>query len=205
MLLVVGVPYSRPVVVSNEAQEGLCQIWNLIVRPAGSRAAGWNEYSLPTVAVVGGVPAMTGGAVALACGEESSASDVRAQSAPYRRRTAAALREGIVTTPFRNPTCLHQGGKHDGRVAPCEWSRSRSRDGDLTARWRLPDRQPRCLKTQTGGFASPPCGGFALGLAGSKLRLERWRNVSGSRHAPRHRRCVAARRQWRAAHPVRRR
>lgn len=44
------------------------------------------------------------------------------------------------------------------------------------------DRQPRCLISQTGGFASPPCGGFALGLAESKRYRVRERNVSGGRH-----------------------
>ena len=44
-------------------------------------------------------------------------------------------------------------------------------------------RQPRCLIAQTGGFASPPFDGFALGLGESKPGLERERNVSAGRRA----------------------
>src|SRR5487761_872174 len=114
--------------------------------------------------------------LALASGEESSESEARAQKTPCRRRTAASVEDDILTTPCRNPTWLHQGGKHAG----C--SSSASRAAQIARRcyrsMAASDRQPRCLEIQTGGFASPPCGRFALGLADSRRRLERERNVS---------------------------
>ena len=57
----VGVPDSRPVAWSKFSHEGLSQIMKASFRPLGSRAVGWNEYTLPIVAIAGGLPPMTGG------------------------------------------------------------------------------------------------------------------------------------------------
>jgi hypothetical protein len=56
----VGVPESLPVVVLNVAHEGRLRIENVRGLPSGSRAVGWNEYAVPTFAVVGGVPVIVG-------------------------------------------------------------------------------------------------------------------------------------------------
>ena len=57
----VGLPESRPVLVSNVAHEGLPAMENVRVPPAASEALGWNEYACPTSTEVSGVPEMTGG------------------------------------------------------------------------------------------------------------------------------------------------
>src|SRR5688572_19156645 len=59
-----GVPCSRPVVVLNVAQVGLFVMLNVSVPPSESLAVGVNEYCVPTVAVVGGVPEIDGGTFA---------------------------------------------------------------------------------------------------------------------------------------------
>ena len=56
----VGVPESRPVDVLNVAQLGLLRMENVSVLPSGSFAVGWNEYAVPTVAFVAGVPVIVG-------------------------------------------------------------------------------------------------------------------------------------------------
>src|SRR5512139_2147970 len=62
MLAVAGVPCRRPVLVLNVAQAGLFVMLNVSVVPAfASLAVGVNVYCVPTVAVVGGVPEITGG------------------------------------------------------------------------------------------------------------------------------------------------
>ena len=60
-LAAAGVPCNRPVVVLNVAQLGLFVMLNVSVPPSGSFAVGVNEYWVPTVAVVGGVPEIVGG------------------------------------------------------------------------------------------------------------------------------------------------
>src|SRR5688572_9837446 len=57
----VGVPWSRPVAAVKTAHVGLLTIVNVRVPPSGSAAVGVNEYCVPTVAVVGGVPEIVGG------------------------------------------------------------------------------------------------------------------------------------------------
>jgi hypothetical protein len=60
-LAATGVPCTRPVVVLNVAQLGLFVMLNVSVPPSPSLAVGVNEYCVPTVAVVGGVPEIVGG------------------------------------------------------------------------------------------------------------------------------------------------
>jgi hypothetical protein len=55
-----GVPCRRPVVVLNVAQAGRFVMLNVSVPPSASLAVGVNEYCVPTVAVVGGVPEIVG-------------------------------------------------------------------------------------------------------------------------------------------------
>ena len=59
--LAAGVPCNRPVVVLNVAHDGLFAIAYVNVLPSGSLAVGWNEYAVPGVTDVGGVPEITGG------------------------------------------------------------------------------------------------------------------------------------------------
>src|SRR5258706_4307152 len=61
MFAVAGVPCRRPVAVVNVAQLGLFVMLNVSVPPFASVAVGVNAYCVPTVAVVGGVPEITGG------------------------------------------------------------------------------------------------------------------------------------------------
>src|SRR6185295_1512446 len=56
-----GVPCRRPVVEVNDAQLGLFMMLNVSVPPFASLAVGVNVYCVPAVAVVGGVPEITGG------------------------------------------------------------------------------------------------------------------------------------------------
>ena len=62
----VGVPESLPVDVLNVAHDGLLRMDSVTVLPSGSFTVGWNEYAVPTFAVVGGVPVMVGDAFAFA-------------------------------------------------------------------------------------------------------------------------------------------
>src|SRR5262249_22211866 len=63
-LVAAGAPPSFPVVVLNVAQLGMFVIENVKVAPAlGLVAVGVNEYELPTMPVVAGVPLIVGGAV----------------------------------------------------------------------------------------------------------------------------------------------
>jgi hypothetical protein len=55
-----GVPWSRPVVELKVAQAGRLAMLKVSVPPSPSLAVGVNEYAVPTVAVVGGVPEMVG-------------------------------------------------------------------------------------------------------------------------------------------------
>jgi hypothetical protein len=59
--LVEGVPCSRPVDALNVAHDGRFVIENVSVLPSGSLADGWNEYAVPAVTEVGGVPEIVGG------------------------------------------------------------------------------------------------------------------------------------------------
>ena len=54
-------PAAGPFVVLNVAQPGLFVMLNVSVPPSASLAVGVNEYCVPTVAVVGGVPEIVGG------------------------------------------------------------------------------------------------------------------------------------------------
>jgi len=56
-----GVPCNCPVVVLNVAHAGLLVIENVNGSPSGSLAVGVNEYAVPAVADVAGVPEITGG------------------------------------------------------------------------------------------------------------------------------------------------
>ena len=56
-----GVPLIWPVAMLNVAQAGLLVIENDSVWPAGPLAVGVNEYVVPAVTLVGGVPEMVGG------------------------------------------------------------------------------------------------------------------------------------------------
>src|SRR5262245_1178188 len=56
-----GWPCSRAVVVLNVAQVGRFVMLNVRVPPSASLPVGVNEYCVPTVAVVGGVPEIVGG------------------------------------------------------------------------------------------------------------------------------------------------
>jgi len=56
-----GVPCRRPVAELNDAQLGLLAMLNVSVPPFASLAVGVNAYCVPAVAVVGGVPEITGG------------------------------------------------------------------------------------------------------------------------------------------------
>jgi hypothetical protein len=60
-----GVPESLPFVVLNVAQLGFPAIENVSVPPRGLDAVGVNEYAVPTVAVVAGMPEMVGGVAAV--------------------------------------------------------------------------------------------------------------------------------------------
>jgi hypothetical protein len=60
MLLVVGVPLSVPVLVLNVAHPGRPKIEKVSVPPLGLEAVGVNEYALPAVTDVAGVPEMVG-------------------------------------------------------------------------------------------------------------------------------------------------
>ena len=136
-----GVPYSRPVVVSKAAHDGLLYILNVTVRPLGSLTFGRNEYAVPTVAVVGGVPLTVSASPALASGEQSRESVVRTLRAPYRRQTAASWEEGIVTTPCRNPKIGFTRAANTPAAARVRIEPRRSRDG-AAARWRLRSGSP---------------------------------------------------------------
>lgn len=59
--VVLGVPLSLPVLVLKLAQDGLFAMANVSVLPSGSFAVGVNEYAVPTLTEVGGVPLMVGG------------------------------------------------------------------------------------------------------------------------------------------------
>ena len=59
-LAAAGVPCSRPVVVLNVAHVGRFVMLNVNVPPSESLAVGVNEYCVPAVAVVGGVPEIVG-------------------------------------------------------------------------------------------------------------------------------------------------
>ena len=58
-----GVPLSCPVAILKVAQAGLFVIENERRLPEGSLAVGVNEYAVPAVTLVAGVPEMVGGAV----------------------------------------------------------------------------------------------------------------------------------------------
>ena len=51
-----GVPLSRPIDVSNDAQLGLPEIANISVLPSGSLAVGTNAYAVPASTLVIGTP-----------------------------------------------------------------------------------------------------------------------------------------------------
>jgi hypothetical protein len=61
VLAAVGVPNSRPVELLNVAQVGRFAMLNVSVPPLTSLTLGVNEYCVPAVAVVGGMPVIVGG------------------------------------------------------------------------------------------------------------------------------------------------
>src|SRR5688572_7794593 len=74
----VGVPERRPVDVLNVAQDGRLRMENVSALPSGSRAVGWKEYAVPTLAVVGGVPEICGDPFGLGrTTSENAGSDTR--------------------------------------------------------------------------------------------------------------------------------
>jgi len=56
----VGAPCSWPVAALNVAQGGMFAMLKVSVSPSGSLAVGVNEYAVPVVAVVAGVPEIVG-------------------------------------------------------------------------------------------------------------------------------------------------
>jgi hypothetical protein len=67
-----GVPCSRPVVVLNEAQDGLLAMLNVSVVLSASLAVGVKVYAVPTVAVAAGVPEIDGAVFAEATAIENA-------------------------------------------------------------------------------------------------------------------------------------
>src|SRR5262245_16167612 len=64
---VAGVPLSRPVVPLNVAHAGLFAMEYVSGSASASLAEGWNEYAVPTVAVIAGVPEIVGARFGAAC------------------------------------------------------------------------------------------------------------------------------------------
>src|SRR5690349_22803519 len=56
-----GVPVTRPVDLLMLAQAGRLVAVNESASPSGSVDCGWNEYAVPAVSLVGGLPVITGG------------------------------------------------------------------------------------------------------------------------------------------------
>src|SRR5215470_14038352 len=69
----VGVPESMPLVALKVAHAGRFWIEKVSAVPAGALVVGWNEYALPEVTCVGGLPEMVSGAVTLIANGASEA------------------------------------------------------------------------------------------------------------------------------------
>jgi hypothetical protein len=97
-----GVPDSRPVLVLNVAHAGLLRMENVSVLPSGSLAVGWNEYAVPTVAVVIGVPEMVGDLFGFGC--------TTIENVGSETRVVPSVTE--IVTPLHVLACSAKGVPH---------------------------------------------------------------------------------------------
>jgi hypothetical protein len=70
-----GLPASRPVAVSNDAQRGRFTTLKVMRSPSRSDAVGLKTYQSPTVAVVDGAPEITGARFPVDCPAAVNAND----------------------------------------------------------------------------------------------------------------------------------
>src|SRR6185436_17564865 len=134
-LLGPGMPERRPVDELKAAHGGRLTIVAVSVSPSLSEILGWNEYFWPVIAESGGTPDIVG-AVLVVGGLQIFADCLRSQLG-----CLASASEAKPSDAIRK------------RTSPAV-------DACLYMSWR-----PRCLcrlSRQTGSFASPPRGGFAL-------------------------------------------
>jgi hypothetical protein len=117
MFAVAGVPCRRPVAVLNDAQLGLLVMLNVSVLPFASLAVGVNVYCVPTVAVVGGAPEITGGVFDDATVIENAGSGVEAL--PSLTLITMLLNVPMLAAPGvpRSSPVLTLNVAHVGRLA----------------------------------------------------------------------------------------